>query len=352
MHWPFRVPLRNLLFRTLRQAFQTDDGREIAVEALNGLTAWRAPLPSPLPPMPYPDLVHQRVDRRDYAGTVFVTARFRTGSTLLWNIFRHIEGCVAYYEPLNERRWFDAASRGNRVDRTHRGVEDYWREYAGLGDLASLYQESWVDHGLVMGEGTWNPALRAYFDRLVEHADPARCVLQCNRIDFRLPWVRQQFPGARLVHLYRHPRDQWCSSLGKSATVPRDVTLDSFEPFDGFYLRRWARDLSRHFPMLAAQGGESAYRAFYLIWRLSYALGATHADHSLSFEDLVQSPRESILRLAEAVSISVDVESLTRLVSSAPIGEWRRFADETWFRRHEAACEKMLAEFSLGGDSD
>ena len=40
---------------------------------------------------------------------IFITARFRTGSTLLWNIFRHIEGCTAYYEPFNERRWFDAA---------------------------------------------------------------------------------------------------------------------------------------------------------------------------------------------------------------------------------------------------
>lgn len=336
------------MFKTLQRAFRTDDGRQIAVEALHGLTAGRPRLPVPLPPMPYPDLDQQGVGRRDYAGSVFITARFRTGSTLLWNIFRHIEGCVAYYEPLNERRWFDAASRDDRVDRTHRGVEDYWQEYEGLGDLASLYQESWVDRGLVMDEGAWDPALRAYFDRLIEHAAPGRCVLQCNRIDFRLPWIRRQFPGAKVVHLYRHPRDQWCSSLGKGGHVPRDVTMAAFEPFDVFYLERWARDLSRHFPMLADRGASSAYRVFYLIWRLSYVLGATHADHSVSFEDLVQSPRDTIGRLTEAVSLSTDVDGLARLVSGAPVGAWRSFADDTWFRGHEAACEAVLAELSLG----
>lgn len=62
---------------------------------------------------------------------VFVTARFRTGSTLLWNIFRHVDDCTAYYEPLNERRWFDHSLRREWVDPTHTGVEDYWREYDG-----------------------------------------------------------------------------------------------------------------------------------------------------------------------------------------------------------------------------
>jgi hypothetical protein len=38
-------------------------------------------------------------------------------------------------------------------------------------------------------------------------------VLQFNEIDLRLPWFRAHFPTARILHLYRHPREQWCSSL-------------------------------------------------------------------------------------------------------------------------------------------
>jgi len=63
---------------------------------------------------------------------VFITARFRSGSTLLCNLFRQVDACTAYYEPFNERRWFDPSVRGNRVDPTHRDVEDYWREYDAL----------------------------------------------------------------------------------------------------------------------------------------------------------------------------------------------------------------------------
>ena len=55
-----------------------------------------------------------------------------------------MNGCTAYYEPFNERRWFDPEQRGDRVDASHRGVNDYWKEYAHLVGLDSLYSESWA----------------------------------------------------------------------------------------------------------------------------------------------------------------------------------------------------------------
>jgi hypothetical protein len=33
-----------------------------------------------------------------------------------------LPGCTAYYEPFNERRWFDPRTRGERVDATRRNV--------------------------------------------------------------------------------------------------------------------------------------------------------------------------------------------------------------------------------------
>ena len=39
-----------------------------------------------------------------YDDMVLVTGRFRSGSTLLWNLFRHCDGVTAYYEPFNRRR--------------------------------------------------------------------------------------------------------------------------------------------------------------------------------------------------------------------------------------------------------
>src|SRR5262249_12587557 len=143
---------------------------------------------------------------------ILITARFRSGSTLLWNIFRHVDGCVAFYEPFNERRWFDPACRGQHVDPSHKQVDDYAREYEGFEQLAEYYRDEWIGRNLFMDEASWDPAMKQYVDLLINEA-PGRPILQFNRIDFRLPWMRRHYPAAKIVHLYRHPRDQWCSSL-------------------------------------------------------------------------------------------------------------------------------------------
>jgi hypothetical protein len=345
--------LRNAFFNTLDRALATDDGRRIAVGALSGLLASRPTLPAAVleAAAPYPDLGQVPEARPTYEGTVFITARFRTGSTLLWNLFRQLDDCVAYYEPLNERRWFDPVTRGTRLDATHRGVDDYWREYEGLGDLGSIYREEWVDRGLLLDESAWQPQLRSYIERLIRHAGPRRAVLQFNRVDFRLPWLRRQFPGATIVHLYRHPRDQWCSSLVTPDRVPRDVELTGFERFDHFYLARWGRDLSRHFPFLSDQMETCPYRLFYFIWKLSFLFGAAYADHAISFEALAGSPSREIGRLLEAVSLPGDVEALTRIVGAPPPSRRHEYASDEWYAQQEARCEAVLAEFFRGQPS-
>src|SRR5205807_1818767 len=101
---------------------------------------------------PYPELAGGGTAResRQFSDAVFITGRFRSGSTLLWNLFRNAPNVTAYYEPLNERRWFDPRARGDRVDRTHRFVAEYWREYDGLEELGDYYREDWIGRNLYM----------------------------------------------------------------------------------------------------------------------------------------------------------------------------------------------------------
>ena len=125
--------------------------------------------------------------------------------------------------------------------------------------------------------------------------------------------------------------------------------MDQFDPYDHFYLRAWALDLKPHFPFLAPRDEPSPYRVFYFLWKLSYLFGRAHADHSLAFEDLIRSPKSEIQKLTAAVGLDADPGPLAALVGDVPLGRWRQFADDGWFRAHETACEDVLAEFFRGG---
>lgn len=280
---------------------------------------------------------------------VFITARFRTGSTLLWNLFRHLPGCTAYYEPFNERRWFDPASRGSHTDVSHKHVEEYWREYDGLEELGRYYKEDWIDKNLLMGPEFWAPDMRRYVEILIERAK-GRPVLQFNRIDFRLPWFRHNFPNAKIVHLYRHPRNQWCSTLKDPARYPRDATAKEFRGKDGYYLWRWANDLQYHFPFLEDSLSRHAYEMFYLVWRLSYLYGITYAGYSLCFERLTSEPSSELVKLLRFLEFDEShVQSLYQLVDKPRTDQWQKYADEGWFREREVRCETAIRDFFAGG---
>jgi hypothetical protein len=338
---------RSQVIGAVRTIGRTNDGRTIARETLDDLASWRATLPADAfsHVAPYPELGQAAsgdliAERR----AVFITARFRSGSTLLWNLFRQVGNCTSYYEPLNERRWFDPSHRGQHTDATHRHVDEYWREYDGLEELSRYYRDDWTKRRLYMDQQSWDPDLMTYVRTLVGRAKD-RPVLQFNRIDFRLAWFRHTFPAATLIHLYRNPRDQWCSSLGSSTSCNPSSGMSGFEKDDGFYLLGWAADLKHRFPFLAPETIEHPYRLFYYLWKLSFWFGHAYSHHSLSFEALTSNPRTELARLFDVVGIAdADYDRLSALVEPTP-SRWPRFASDAWFRAHETACEETLRDF-------
>jgi hypothetical protein len=344
-----RGVVRGGLFRFLEKLASTDDARSIQVSTLRNLLPRRPTLGNGVrvQDQPYADLgkaVHQSAAAlRD--DVIFITARFRSGSTLLWNLFRNIPGYTSYYEPFNERRWFDPAARGQHTDPTHRKVDDYWREYADLEILGQHYQERWIAKDLFMDADCWDPPMKRYVEALIDHA-PSRPVLQFNRIDFRLPWFRHHFPRAKIVHLHRHARDQWVSSLVRPADCPRTVTMHEFAKRDHYYLCTWARDLRHHFPFLDEARIQHPYEMFYHIWKLSYLFGRSYAHHSLAFEELTDHPDGCLASLFDALHVrGTDFADLRSLIDRPKPGRWREYADESWFCDLEARCERVIAEF-------
>jgi hypothetical protein len=344
--------IRDRVLRFVRRLLAADGGRSILAESLPGRIPPGAafqPAAELLDETPYPNVAAGIPSQRG-EGAVFITGRFRSGSTLLWNIFRHIEGCTAYYEPLNERRWFDPQSRGEHVDHTHRGVGDYWREYDGLAELAAHYNEDWVRRELFMPAQAWDPDLNQFLDILIGRAT-GRPVLQFNRVDFRLPWLRAKYPDAKIVHLYRHPRDQWLSTLHGGPHFPLTGNICDFAPFDKFYLLSWGRDLAHAFPFLDARELDHPYELFYLIWKLSYLFGRHYADHSLAFEQLTTEPAQELQRLFQCLELNAPItDTLLGLIERPQLGRWTQYADANWFQRHESRCERTLAAFFQSTD--
>jgi hypothetical protein len=273
---------------------------------------------------------------------LFVTARFRTGSTFLWQVLNHLPEVHAYYEPLNPIGWFSVVNPV--VDPTHIGVSDYAASYRGLSHLSALFDPRWASEDLYMDETHYDPRLARYIAKLI-NCSSRLAALACNRIDFRLPWLKVTFPDVPILHLYRHPRDQWMSILYQQE-VPREVTVTQFRSYDRFYLLEWARDLSRSFPFLqSANVNRHPYELHYLIWRLSYDYGRSYADLSISYEGLLSDLSGHVLRILKLVGINgpeigEELESLKARPRN--LETWRTYAPDAWFEDIEGRCEEIM----------
>ncbi len=268
-----------------------------------------------LPSYREPNAVPQMASTLSPAVPIFVTARFRSGSTLLWQCFHRLAEFTAYYEPFNDRRWFDPKRRGEQVDASHRGVADYASNYDNLEALGASFEDHWGVRHLSLGAGARNPKMQRFIEGLVEAAGE-RPVLQFNRIDFRLPYLKAAFPQAAFVHLGRNPRDTWRSTL---RGVPNEGswTLNSFAPFCKFYLMNWYQDLSLAYPRLWRNPYKThPYELHYLLHRLSELFAYRDCDFFLHYEamekDLIGEMRTLLSFLGET---SIDLSPLDGLLA-------------------------------------
>jgi hypothetical protein len=348
--WRMRNRARDLFFASMRHLASIRESRDIFSDLLRGQNA--GVLPAELSAhgdleAPYAEL---RRDRRDgeacrRADVIFVTGRFRSGSTLLWNLFRNLPSFTAYYEPFNERRWFDPKTRGSQVDSSHLNVSEYWAEYRGLEVLGKHFSADWKLQHLYMTAHAWNPAMQRYIETMIERA-PGRPALQFNEVDFRLPWLRARFPGAKILHIFRHPRDQWCSTLGRDLKSSTSHTLGEFAEVDGFYLLPWGRDLQHCFPFLTLDEQSHPYELFYQLWKLSYLFGRLYADVSISFEDIIVSPETTLRKMFTALGVvDYDMKQLLPLVSPVPRGKWRTYAGDAWFAAIEERVDRTFEDY-------
>lgn len=273
---------------------------------------------------------------------VFITARFRSGSTLLWNLFRSVPSFQAYYEPLHNA----LLAHLEHTPADHDGVDSYWDEYWPMVSwLEKTHREDFGVSRLHLEADDDYPELEQYIHGLIERSGDRTPVLQFNRVDFRLPWLRRRFPEALLIHMRRNPRDSWVSTM---RCLPPEE-WDEPRTNDSYDLLSWSLALAPCFPFLTTNDIACSYEPHYLLWRLSSLMGERLADCTLDFDvDFQADPARGMDRLTHAVpALSPCRERLLRMIKSNPPGKWRKYRSEEWFAAIERRCEGRLQELGL-----
>ena len=156
----------------------------------------------------------------------------------------------------------------------------------------------------------------------------------------------QDFPQAKIIHLYRDPRETWMSIVNKKIKVVsrNEAGIELYR--DPFYTYEWANDLKRVFPFLDMSTARHPYEIHYHLWRMSYSFGVHYADHSLGYEDLVNDFDNQVEKMFNEVGIeSADVDALKGMNKGKIKMRWQEYAEASWFEDIEQNCERVQQSF-------
>jgi len=276
---------------------------------------------------------------------IFIVGRFRSGSTLLWNIYDRAEGCRAYYEPLHDN--LPAHIRYTPPMESHRGVEDYWRSYRPIEqEIEKRHRPAFGLTRLVLEADDHWPDLEKYIRFLIDAAGDDTPVLQFNRADFRLQWLKARFPMARIVYLHRDVRESYYSMVRH--LLPRYT--DDPNRANVYELIEWCASLRDVFPFVADAAIQTLYQRHVYLWKLSRLMGERMAGCVLSFDSdlIVNQGAAAFAKLVEAGCFDPSrIDEAASLIQPIDTGSWSLLHEEPWFEAVESRCEQVLDELGL-----
>jgi hypothetical protein len=211
---------------------------------------------------------------------IFISGRFRSGTSMLWNLFNHLPQYCAYYEPLHPNLLSHIKHVKPKQD--HVGIDDYWGNYSNLNDFNKYYSTKFGQQNLYLEKHEKWPELERYIRFLIESSGEKIPVLKFNRMDLRLSWLKNTFPNATIINIDREVFPLWISTRKH---LKSDVEKNNESHPDAYDLLQWSVDLAAKFPMLKCEKNRTSYFRHYFIWKLSSLLAKSHADIHLSLEN-------------------------------------------------------------------
>ncbi len=228
---------------------------------------------------------------------IFISGRFRSGTSMLWHIFDQLPQYCAWYEPLHP----NLISNINHVkpQKDHIGVTDYWGNYRQLGELEKYHKKAFGQSRIFLENHNQWPELVTYLNYLIHQSTDKTAVLQFNRTDLRLGWLRNHFPEALIINIERSPFPLWVSSR-KHIADQQQKHNESFH--DAYDLMQWSVSLSKDLPMLQKHNNRSSYYRHYFIWKLSQLMARSNADLRLELEAHFFNSSKGIKMLEKALN--------------------------------------------------
>jgi Sulfotransferase family len=169
---------------------------------------------------------------------------------MFWSMLRSADNRYrTYFEPLHGQL-LEMVDDDRIVpyDPTHAGVRDKFAEYRDLDRqaLGTLWRPWFSEERFLLERDDEAPDLEAYLRFLIDSSSLCP-VIKFTRATFRVRWLRERFPEARIVHLVREPRAIWASMwrqdreaaalfIPHSEAMSRDIGLDlPADPYSSFY---------------------------------------------------------------------------------------------------------------------
>ncbi|MEM1173013.1 MAG: tetratricopeptide repeat protein [Cyanobacteria bacterium P01_H01_bin.35] len=286
---------------------------------------------------------------------IFITARYRTGSTYLHSLFSSICNIATFYEPLNEDiiRWLDSTDDASEKDKyvnSHTFKGNYFEEYKLL-DRDILQKEHTVNfakYKVIMSSLESFPKLKRYIKFLLaSHTDAKKStVLQFNKIDFRLAWFKVNFPNAIIVNLRRNSRDIYVSYIG----VYEKATSTKINPLTTdlgvlVYLNNYINFLGDMTSYKFTKDDFNNYEKIYLTNQLSNVWADKFADIIIDYESLVENPVDILGKILAHIP-NFNLEFTEEIIPPRKdrINIWHNYHSEDWFQKCEEKCDHIFKQ--------
>lgn len=276
---------------------------------------------------------------------LIISGRFRSGTSMLWNVFNKLSDYCVWYEPLHPNLLSHIAHVKPRED--HLGIDDYWGNYRNLSNLKSNYSPEFGQNRLFLEKHESWPELKSYLDYLIDKSKDKIPVLQFNRMDLRLSWIKNNFPNATIIHLHRKPHPLWVSSR-KHLPLKSDKINESHP--DAYDLLQWAADLSLLFPVLQAKKDRHSYFRHYFIYKLTKKMAQQHADIQLRLEKDFFNSQNGLKILASHLKWSPQAISIAQLQVQKPESVTTVLKRESYLDNIESQTDLLFESLGLEKD--